>query len=166
MAKQNRKNNHQPTLFKPSGIEIKTLQDAYISVTKDGGLIDFVKQLRDAGDEKLTHNQMIQLFEGLPDWEKPKKRSGHVDFKNKVTGFKIGFSGHKNDGTLNAPEKKDYLNIVQEHINILGNTIFSYSQYNWKTVPDYRQAQRNYTAWKSAQSDDNCENGSASLANT
>jgi len=67
------------------------------------------------------------------------------------------------DGTLDAPEKNDYKRIVQNHISAVGNEIFGYRGISWKSVPNYRQAQSNYMAWKGQNSESCNQDGGAAM---
>lgn len=142
MAKNN--NSKQTTC----DIKQEDLEQAYLSATKV--LIPLTDELRRSSQEKRTHDDMITAFSSCgKDWHQLKTKSGHVEFKNIVTGVVIGFSGHKKDGTLNNQEKSQHLGLIQEHLNILCNIIFAYDHENWKSKPNYPTALNNYAFWKS-----------------
>lgn len=129
-----------------TSVTTKDLQAAYQSAAAKGKLIDLTKTLRDDVDGLLKHEDLIALFKGLEDWDKPKQSTGHVKFKNRLTGISVGFSGHGNP-VLATHEKKALLETIQEHLNILCNDIFKYKTKNWKEEKDPEQSLKNYKNW-------------------
>jgi hypothetical protein len=99
--------------------------EACNSVLKKNGLRDMLERFehKEYKNEKITHKNMISLFEKCQDFKLLKKPSGHIEFKHKITGAIIGFSGHKGDGTLNINEKKGHAETIRVHIKKLAQNI-------------------------------------------
>jgi hypothetical protein len=115
--------------------------------------IPFVCALRDPGAlHSIKKRDLTSLFTSLPLWEQPSKgASGHVVFKNKVTGVVVGFQGHSTRGKDSVPSTgilKEVLGKLQLHLNILGNDVFGYIHRNYKKEPDYKIALKNVRSLK------------------
>lgn len=124
---------------------IKAIKAAYDSGVP---LVAWTAHIRQGGiNQKLTHREMIAMFENLPDWQRKTESSGHVTFQSYITGLTIGFSGHNRAATINMPAKKDYLRIIQIYLNILNDCLFYEKNWRWETSPDFFRAHQRYKNW-------------------
>lgn len=119
-----------------------------------GPILEYITKIRDESEAKdhVTRNQLKALFKGMKLWKKVKQGSGHIKYKHEITGITVSFQGHVSGKMkLSTVTREQALNVcdsLQTHVNILGNNIFQYRRRNWKDVPDFEVAQRNYTFWR------------------
>lgn len=125
------------------------LKSAYHEVVH-GGIDDLVTELRQADSlvDCLKRDKVNSVFKNNSLWVDQKPKSGHCEYKHAVTNLTVGWqnhSGKKKSSYIAAAQAKDLLQVLQQHMNILGNDIFGYKIGNWKTQPDYNAAANNYT---------------------
>ena len=109
------------------------------------------ERLKKPLDESLTQDKLRTIFDGLEDdWERKRERSGHLTYRNKLTGIVLGCSGHKADGTLDDPEIRSLFMEIQTHLNRLSNYTFKgrwWDRARNPCVPDYTQALKDFKEW-------------------
>ncbi len=130
-------------------LSAERLRDAYDSATKNNGLIELCKKIRQGGSFK--RQEVGNILDGLSeDWEKIPKASGHKEYKNSITGIVIGFQNHSSgkDSVVSPRILNTLLDQIQLHLNILCNVIFDYRSNNWKNPPVYPQALSNLSFFK------------------
>jgi hypothetical protein len=110
------------------------LVNSYHDVVKKNGLIDFTKKAR-KDKYSIKQQHLTNLFSKTV-WSDSHKKSGHRKLINCVTGVVIEYSDH--DKNIDPGAVGSILEAVQNHLNIIGNNIFCYDQYNWKEEPDYK----------------------------
>lgn len=117
----------------------ESFQDAH-------SLIEFTKQIRGekndmSGKYSLKQSELTNLFSKAV-WKDLSKRGGHRKLQNRVTGIVVEYADHSKQ--IDPGAAISVLNAVQKHLNILCNKIFAYTNRNWKTVPDYKQAEKRW----------------------
>lgn len=123
-------------------ITVNDLQDCYEEATKKNGIIDLLERFRDASSVIKT-DELARCFTSSQWIERP--AGGHRTITHRVTKIVIGYQTHVPE--LNPPIKKQLLNAVQEHMDILCLKIFKFPpNYKWKNLPDYDRALRNYNS--------------------
>ena len=110
-------------------------------------MIDFTKKIRVNGKYSVSQQDLANLFSSQI-WVDCKKTGGHRKLKNIVTGVVVEYASHGNKGGIDPGAVATVLNTVQEHLNILGNTIFMYKQRNWKVEPNYQASAKRWNALK------------------
>jgi hypothetical protein len=120
----------------------KLLSACYHDATRKDGLIDFTSKIRTekndlSGKFFVKQNDLTRLF-SKDAWSELKTGSGHRKIDNKVTHVVIEYKNHTKDIDPGAVET--IFNAVQDHLNILSNKVFLYSQNHWKSAPDYKSA--------------------------
>ena len=126
------------------------LEFVYREATDSPGLIEFVQKLRKSEEKyKTKKGDVYALFSRLPLWEKQTTKNGHVKFKHKITKICIGYSNH-GDTELDPGAAVTIREAVQKHLNIFNNQIFGWKTQNWKSEPNYAQAERRLARWQNS----------------
>jgi uncharacterized protein YjdB len=117
------------------------LQNSYYDATRKGGLIDFTRQVRTekkdlSGKYTINQDNLANLFSKTV-WHTIKTRNGHRKLENIVTGIVVEYRNHDNKGGIDPGAAETIFYQVQEHLNILCNQIYNYTNNNWTYQPDY-----------------------------
>ena len=132
------------------------LHTAYLEAANNGPIGRYISPFRTDSEaaSKVDRKGLKTMMKSMRLWKKTKQPSGHCTYKHKVTRIVIGFQGHvsskKKMSTIYHEHATKICNLFQEHVNILGNTIFAYAKRNWKTEPDFNQSLVRYNNWIAA----------------
>lgn len=131
----------------PHGIKSEDFKEAYESATRKNGLIPLMQELRNK-EKDIAIDTLNSCF-SHPHWVDVKGPSGHRKIKNKITHVIIEYQNHGN-ASVATHIRKQVIDQLQTHLNILGDDIFKYKERNWKTLPNCEEALKNYEAYESA----------------
>lgn len=122
------------------------LQTCYWEATKKDGFIDFIQRVRgpkadDSGKYTIKKTDLRSLFEKTL-WVRQDRADGHQKWIHPVTKVVIEYVARKTD--IDPGAVSNIRDQLQDHVNILGNRIFSFQTHNWKSEPDYPAAARRF----------------------
>lgn len=138
-----------------SEVSVELLQQAYHECKRKGGFREYTKQVRPLGGQYTVKLKQIKsLFENATSWTNKSAGSGHLKYKNKITGYVIEFKAHtggKKDNDFDANAAESILDTLQNHINLLGDYIFQFPKIKgestkWKMEPNYAKSLIQYRA--------------------
>lgn len=139
-----------------SHVTVALLEIAYKECKRKGGFREFTGQVRNEGGEKSVKLKQIKsLFEKATTWTNHVSKSGHLKFKNEITGYVVEFKAHigggKKSNDFDANAALSALETLQKHINLLGDYIFQFPKskeesLKWKAKPDFQASLIQYRA--------------------
>jgi hypothetical protein len=107
-------------------------------------LISFLEEVRGPkNDLSGKYNFRLKDLRGIFSkdvWTDTSDPGGHTKLKHKITGVVINYSNHKDP--VDPGAMASIVDKVQEHVNILGNDIFSFNKRNFKEAPDFEKIAR------------------------
>lgn len=118
------------------------LRVEFYDITKKGGIGDLIRNLRTT-TTALDRRALVRRFQELGSWQKVKKSSGHMEFKNRLWGDTVSFQNHpgvRNEFVLSLDHRSQLLEVLQKHVNFFGNEVFAFTKHNWKYEPDFKKA--------------------------
>lgn len=119
---------------------IGALKQAYSNAT--GRLIPFLTQTH-ACQTNVRMSAVNKIFDH-PAWKAHNMSSGHKKFTHIVTQQVVEYAGHDKDLDLGA--LKRLRTTIQDIVNQLGNDIFNFKTFNWKTEPNWKESEKRFIA--------------------
>lgn len=124
-------------------VTVADLQASYHEATKNNGIIDLLKRLRDPS-VVIKADELASCFNSIQ-WN-VRYVGGHRILTHRVTKEVISYQAH--DGQdVKMGIRKDILEKTQKHMDILCDHIFKFSTHKWNNVPNYNEALQNYNAY-------------------
>lgn len=139
-----------------SHVTVALLRDAYRECTKKNGFRSFTAQVRAPnGQYSVKLKKIESLFKNATTWTKQPAETGHLKFKNLITGYVFEFAAHigggKKNNVIDPNAALSALETLQKHINLLGDHIFQFHKdgkesKKWKVEPDFQASLTQYRA--------------------